>query len=94
MGKLPVNKAVEMVLNGLKGNVPIETLSRKYGISKNTYYVLRRKFISAGIEGLQNQGKTSRVKALENRIKELERALSRKTMEAEILKSMTDSLRR
>lgn len=94
MGKLPVSKAVEMVLTGLKGNVSVEALSRQYGISKNTYYVLRRRFLSAGIEGLQNQGKTSRVRALESRVRELEKALSRKSMEAEILKSVTDSLRR
>ncbi|MCL6635201.1 MAG: helix-turn-helix domain-containing protein [Peptococcaceae bacterium] len=93
MQRLPLNKAVEIVLAGLKGNVSVEALSRKYGISKNTYYVLRRRFLSGGIEGLQNQGKTSQIKALENRIKKLERALTRKNIEAQILKTLSDSLK-
>ena len=59
---------------------------RKYGVSTATYYKLRDQFIAGGIQGLQNNGKTDQVKALELRIKELEQALGRKTLEVEVLK--------
>ena len=55
-----------------------------------TYYKLRDQFIAGGVQGLQNNGKTDQVKNLELRIKELEQALGRKTLEVEILKKTED----
>ena len=58
--------------------------------STATYYKLRDQFIAGGVQGLQNNGKTDQVKNLELRIKELEQALGRKTLEVEILKKTED----
>jgi len=84
--KLSDDDALALVLSGLKGEIPVSDLCRKYGVSTATYYKLRDQFIAGGVQGLQNHGKTDQVKALELRIKELEQALGRKTLEVEVLK--------
>ena len=84
--KLNSDDSLALVLSGLKGEVAISDLCRKYGVSVATYYKLRDQFIAGGVQGLQNNGKTNQVKGLEIRIKDLEQALGRKTMEVEILK--------
>jgi hypothetical protein len=65
-------------------------LCRKYSVSTATYYKLRDQFIAGGVQGLQNNGKTNQVKFLELRIKDLEQALGRKTLEVEVLKKAED----
>ena len=88
--KLSTDDALALVLSGLKGEIPVSDLCRKYGVSTATYYKLRDQFIAGGVQGLQNNGKTDQVKNLELRIKELEQALGRKTLEVEILKKTED----
>jgi transposase-like protein len=63
--KLTDDDAQALVLSGLKGEVPVLDLCRKYGVSNATYYKLRDQFIAGGVQGLQNNGKTNQVKALE-----------------------------
>lgn len=84
--KLSDDDAVALVLAGLKGEAPLAELCRRYGVSETTYYKLRDRFIASGIEGLNNGGHTRQVKALEDRIKELERVLGKKSLEIELLK--------
>lgn len=84
--KLSNDDALALVLSGLKGEIPVSDLCRKYGVSTATYYKLRDQFIAGGTQGLQNNGKTSQVKALELRVNDLEKALGRKTLEVELLK--------
>jgi len=60
--KLTDDDALALVLSGLKGEVPISDLCRKYGVSTATYYKLRDQFIVCGVQGLQNNGKTDQVK--------------------------------
>src|SRR5690554_660757 len=88
--KLSTDDALALVLSGLKGEIPISDLCRRYGVSTATYYKLRDQFIAGGVQGLQNNGKTDQVKNLEIRIKELEQALRRKTLEVEILQKTED----
>lgn len=73
------------MLSGIKGEVPI--LCRSYRVSITTYYKLRDKFIAGGVQGLQNNGKTNQVKVGELRIKDLEQAMGRKTLEAKVTKT-------
>lgn len=88
--KLSNDDALALVLSGLKGEIPVSDLCRKYGVSIATYYKLRDQFIAAGTQGLQNHGKTNQIKALELHINELEKALGRKTLEVEVLKTAED----
>ncbi len=83
--KLSDDDALALVLNGLKGEIPLSDLCRRYGVTQSTYYKLRDRFLEAGASGLRT-GKVPEVKALEDRVKDLERALGRKTLEIEILK--------
>lgn len=84
-----MESAVKMVLAGLKGYGSVDDLVRRYGVSRATYYALRKKFLKGGIEGLKSYGEAGKpeyVKVLERRIRELERELSKKSLEAERLK--------
>jgi transposase len=92
--KLSNDDALALVLSGLKGEIPLSDLCRKYGVSTATYYKLRDQFIAGGSQGLQNKGKTDQVKALELQVSELEKALGRKTLEVEVLKKTEDFFKR
>ena len=66
----------------------ISEVARSYGIAPSVMFLWRRSMDDAGDEALKANEKVvpeSEVKKLETRIKELERALGRKTMEVEIL---------
>ena len=55
--KLSDDDAVALVLAGLKGDVTLAELCRRYGVSETTCYKLRDRFIASGSEGLSNCGK-------------------------------------
>lgn len=92
--KLTDDDALALVMSGLKGDIPVSDLCRRYGVSQATYYKLRDQFIAGGVQGLRNNGKTDQVKALEIRVNELEKALERKTLEIEILKKTEELMAR
>jgi transposase len=66
----------------------ISAVARTYGIAPSVMFLWRRTMDDASEQGLKANERVvpeSEVKKLEARIKELERALGRKTMENEIL---------
>ena len=66
----------------------ISSVARSYGIAPSVMFLWKRTMDDAGEKALKGNEKVvpgSEVKKLEARIKELERALGRKTMEVEIL---------
>ncbi|MGE5574791.1 MAG: helix-turn-helix domain-containing protein [Ignavibacteria bacterium] len=87
--KLSGEEAIDLILSSFKGEIPLPSLCRHYGVSVSTYYRLRNRFLKAGIAGLR-MGKVPETKVLEDRIKELEKALGRKAFEVEILRSRKD----
>ena len=92
--KLSDEDAQALVLAGLKGEVPVAELCPRYAVSEVTYYKLRDRFIAAGMEGLYNSGHTRYVQAMEDRIRDLERALGRTSLEVEFLKKTSEILKR
>lgn len=92
--KLSDDDAQTLVLAGLKNESAVADLCRQYGVSVATYYKLRDRFLEGGREGLRNGGHTRAVKVQQDRIKELERALGRKTLEVEVLKKTSEILER
>jgi transposase len=67
----------------------LSTVSRKYGIHVTQLYYWRRLMKEGQIEALVSQEKVvplSELKALEKKIKDLERILGRKSLEIEVLK--------
>jgi len=65
--------------------LPVSDLCRNYGISVNTYYKLKARFVAGGVQGLQNDDR-KQIKALKQRIKELKQALRGKNLEVKVLK--------
>jgi len=84
--KLSDEDALALVLAGLKGEEPLAELCRRYGVSETTYYKLRDRFVAAGTEGMRHGGHTREIKALRDRIRELERVLGQKSLQVELLK--------
>lgn len=53
--RLDVEKQTALVLQGLKGKIPLEELLRQYDVSEDTYCMLRDRFIEAGKKGLKKE---------------------------------------
>jgi transposase-like protein len=76
---------VAIVLEGLKGNVSIAELCRKYQISEALYYRWRDKFLEGGRKAFLSP-ESDREKELERKVEELEKIIGRQTIQIEILK--------
>ena len=83
--KFDPDTKVAIVLEGLKGDITVAELCRKYKISETIYYRWRDKFLEGGRKAFICS-ETAREKALEKRIEELEKIIGRQTIQIEILK--------
>jgi transposase len=75
---------IEIVLAGLRGDRPIKEVCRDHEIAETLYYGWRDKLLEGGRSALAGRQERSGEKELKRRIRELERALGRKTYELEI----------
>ena len=75
---------LEIVLAGLKGDRSVRDVCREHGISETLYYGWRDKFLEAGREALAGKEERQGERELKKRVRDLERALGRKTYELEI----------
>jgi len=75
---------LEIVLTGLKGDRSVRDVCREHGISETLYYGWRDKLLEGGLATLAGKQERSGERELKKRIRELERALGRKTYELEI----------
>ncbi len=66
----PLDRKVQIVLEGLRGDRPIREICREAGISVAAYYSWRDRFINAGRDGLAHP--ESERQALEERLRQLE----------------------
>src|SRR3954452_16639471 len=82
--KFTAQQKTEIVLASLRGPKTMAELCREHDIAESLLRKWREQFLAAGAERLQ--GKTERTEAdeLRRQVARLERALGRKTMEAEI----------
>ena len=81
--KFTAQQKTEIVFALLRGSKTIFELCREHDIADSLLRKWREQFLAAGAERLQ--GKTERTESeLRRQITRLERALGRKTMEAEI----------
>jgi transposase len=74
----------EVVMQLLRGDKQLTALAREHGVDHTTIYRWRDQMQAASLEAL-NGRRQPPDQAAEARIRELERALGRKTMELEIL---------
>jgi transposase-like protein len=79
-----VQKKLEIVLAGLRGDVSVKDLCRQHGIAETLYYSWREKLLEGGKAALAGKEKRQGERELKRRIRELERTLGRKTYELEI----------
>jgi transposase len=75
---------LEIVLQLQRGEKQLTALAREHGVDHTTIYRWRDQVQAAALEALAGQRQAPDV-AAEGRIRELERALGRKTLELEIL---------
>jgi transposase len=75
---------IEIVLAGVRGDRSIKEVCREHEIAEALYYSWRDKLLEGGRTALAGKEERSGEKELKRRIRELERALGRKTYELEI----------
>ena len=74
----------------------VSFVARRYGLSPSLLFSWKRSMLEGGHQAVHADEEvvgTSRVRALERRVRDLERLLGRKTMEVEILKEALDLAR-
>lgn len=79
-----VEKKLEIVLAGLRGDVSVKDLCRQHQIAETLYYTWREKLLEGGKTALAGKEDRQGERELKRKIRELERALGRKTYELEI----------
>jgi len=82
--KFTAKQKVEIVLAGLRGDRSVRDVCREHGIVETLYYHWREKLLEGGHKQLAGKDERQAEKELNKRIRELERALGRKTYELEI----------
>jgi transposase len=82
--KFTAQQKLEIVLAGLKGDRPVREICRELEISDTLYYQWRDKLYEGGIAALAGKEERGAEKELKKKVRELERALGRKTYELEI----------
>jgi transposase-like protein len=75
---------IEIVLAGLRGDRSVREVCRDHDIAETLYYTWRDKLLEGGKVALAGKEERTGEKDLRRRIRELERALGRKTYELEI----------
>lgn len=87
---------LRIVEETLEDHASISIVARRNGVAPNLLYRWRRLMLEGGsVAVTEDDGVTSNrvVREMESRIRELERQLGRKTMEAEILREALDKSR-
>lgn len=79
-----VPQKLEIVLAGLCGDRSVAEVCREHQISENLYYTWREKLLEGGAERLSGKEERTELAELRKRVRDLERALGRKTYELEI----------
>ena len=75
---------IEIVLAGLRGDRSVKEICREHEIAETLYYSWREKLLEGGKTALAGKEERTGEKELRRKIRELERALGRKTYELEI----------
>jgi len=82
--KFSAEQKAEIVLAGLRGDRSVRDVCREAGIAETLYYSWRDKLLEGGQREFAGRDERHAERELQKRIRELERALGRKTYELEI----------
>ena len=75
---------IEIVIAGLRGDRSIKEVCRDHEIAETLYYSWRDKLLEGGKAALAGKEERTGEQELRRKIRELERALGRKTYELEV----------
>jgi transposase len=87
---------VRLVEETTQPGMTVSAVARLHGVSPSLLFGWRRRMAEGGLEAVRADDDVvaaSRVRELEAKIRDLERLLGRKTMEAEILREALDAAR-
>lgn len=81
---------MELVLEILKGRKPSE-VADEYGVSRNSLYTWKKKFLDGGLNGLTNDNqvisqKDAKLKQKDQQIEEMKKIIGEQKVQLEILK--------
>ncbi len=91
-----VAEKIRLVEETLEPGMSVSFVARKHGLSPSLLFKWRQRMAAGGREAVRVDDAVigaARVRQLEERIRELERQLGRKTLEVEILKEALDKAR-
>jgi transposase len=80
----------------MQPGMTVSAVARLYGVAPSLLFQWRRRMSEVGQEAVRADEEVvplSRIRELENRVRELERLLGRKTMETEILRQALEAAR-
>ena len=75
---------LEIVLAGMRGDRSVRDVCREHDVSEALYYSWRDKILEGGKAALAGKDERRGEKEMQKKIRELERALGRKTYELEV----------
>lgn len=84
-----VEDKLRIVEESLQPGMTVSCVARRHGVAPNLLFRWRKLMREGGGEALRSDGQVvsdGEIRRLEDRVRELERQLGRKTLEAEILK--------
>jgi transposase len=82
--KFSAQQKSELVLASLRGQRTIAELCREHEISETLLRRWREQFLAAGAERLSGKAERTEADELRRQVRQLERALGRKTLEVEV----------
>jgi transposase len=91
-----VTEKVRLVEEAMQPGMSVSYVARRAGVSPSQLFAWKRRMLEGGFEAVRADEDvvgSSRLRELEKRVRELERLLGRKTMEAEILREALDIAR-
>lgn len=90
------DEKVRLVEETMQPGMTVSAVARLHGVSPSLLFGWRRRMAEGGLEAVRADDDVvaaSRVRELEAKVRDLERLLGRKTMEAEILREALDASR-
>ena len=82
--KFTAQQKTEIVLASLRGPKSMAELCREHDIADSLLRKWREQFLAAGAERLQGRQERTEADELRRQVRQLERALGRKTLEVEV----------
>ncbi len=82
--KFSAEQKLAVVLAGLRGDRSVRDVRREHDVSENLYYAWRDKLLEGGKRELAGKEERNGERELQKKVRDLERALGRKTYELDI----------